>query len=224
MVSHYNYAHAHSNTVKNFICPWEDCKAAFTTDEALMRHEKKHTGEKPYACDLCGRAFAEEKRLAVHKRIHTGDLPFSCTICGRSYLLKGSLDFHAIKHGEKTCKCHQCGKAFYYPRSLERHLVSHKEGGNQVPCPSCGKTYTTRSNMLIHLNKICLPRKRAEGVDDVAHMEEAIQAVVALSKQPLEEELEGTIEESIHAVATIGNEQLDEAQLGGTVEEAFFLM
>ena len=40
---------------------------------ASQRHERSHTGSRPYACDVCTRAFGRQDSLYRHMRLHSKD-------------------------------------------------------------------------------------------------------------------------------------------------------
>ena len=44
----------------------------------LQTHCRKHAGDKPYQCDVCGKEFSTSGNLKEHNRIHKGDKPYKC--------------------------------------------------------------------------------------------------------------------------------------------------
>ncbi|XP_064628260.1 zinc finger protein 768-like isoform X7 [Lineus longissimus] len=43
------------------------CEKTFTQKGHVVRHERIHTGEKPFICDICGKAFNQSGSLKSHK-------------------------------------------------------------------------------------------------------------------------------------------------------------
>ncbi|GFO00945.1 transcription factor e4f1-like, partial [Plakobranchus ocellatus] len=60
-------AHAlvHSEQRK-YVCTVKSCPYAFKTKGGLVRHMRRHTGDRPYNCDRCGRSFSESGSLTRH--------------------------------------------------------------------------------------------------------------------------------------------------------------
>ena len=51
------------------------CPMRFTNKGDIPRHERTHTGEKPYACSICARMFTNKSEIAPHERTHMGEKP-----------------------------------------------------------------------------------------------------------------------------------------------------
>ena len=67
---------------RSFFCGY--CHKFFDRISSLTRHERIHTGEKPYSCDICGRKFGDPSACLKHQRLH-GVRPYTCLKCGKFF-------------------------------------------------------------------------------------------------------------------------------------------
>ena len=79
----------------------------------LVRHERNHSGERPYKCVTCDKTFTQKSTLVVHDHIHMGERPYKCVNRDQTFIEKRQRVVHEHKHtGERPHKCVTCDKTF----------------------------------------------------------------------------------------------------------------
>ena len=54
-------------------------------------------------CRYCGKGFATKQRLERHERIHTGVRPYVCEICSKAFTQKEHKNYHLVTiHKDKN--------------------------------------------------------------------------------------------------------------------------
>lgn len=55
------------------MCPFVTCGKSFTEHSSLRKHKLRHTGEKPYSCEICGKSFSQSGSRNAHEKRHLLD-------------------------------------------------------------------------------------------------------------------------------------------------------
>jgi len=140
---------------KPFAC---ECGRAFTLKGNLRKHQRLHTNEKPFRCEIpgCGKNFTQAVGLRRHIMTHNNEKPYACTAegCTQAFVLPGNLNVHLRIHtGEKpfVCSYEACNKAFAQRGNLRSHMLYHS---NEKPfvceVEGCSQSFTVKGNLKKH--------------------------------------------------------------------------
>ena len=78
------------------------CPKFFMRPSFVVRHERIHTGEKPYGCDTCGRFFNAAHAMKRHKSVHSEDKPYKYELCDKYFKTKDNMRVHQTTHMKLT--------------------------------------------------------------------------------------------------------------------------
>ncbi|CAH0560839.1 unnamed protein product [Brassicogethes aeneus] len=174
-----------TDSKKSFKCSLSWCKAAFSKQWKLVVHTRKHTGERPFVCDLdgCKKTYTNSAHLRRHKcLVHEKSEQVKCEEenCGKVLNNKYALKKH-INHVHKTSKsysCKECGETFERKKLLNQHNLKHtkaflcKECNKEFSCSreftnhkrvhkiytcDCGQTFNKWTLICAHRREVCIP-------------------------------------------------------------------
>ncbi|KOB68026.1 Uncharacterized protein OBRU01_18917, partial [Operophtera brumata] len=90
--------------------PFEKCELTAHADTPYASvYAQPHNR---HLCEQCGKTF---------KNLHTGEKPYACELCPRAYATKRHLTLHAERHGPPRHQCKECGKMFNSAGNLFAH-------------------------------------------------------------------------------------------------------
>ncbi|XP_054918169.2 uncharacterized protein [Dermacentor andersoni] len=129
------------------------CKKGFYRAEDAKRHQRLHTKEKSYACDVCGQCFNVHSNMKRHRKLHTGDAEvYACPDCGKAFAQKAHLQSHLRTHtGERPFQCSQCHQRFTEVGSMRKHERMMHAGEYPHHCPHCGKGLANNFKLKKHV-------------------------------------------------------------------------
>lgn len=138
---------------KKFSC--HICQEKFVTINMLSIHLRKHSGDKPYWCELCDYCCSQENKLKDHiKDKHAREKKYTCPLCQTKCATNSALDLHFRKHtGEKPYVCKICDFRSSHISNLKRHVQRMHIKDKKFSCHLCEYTCVTEELLNVHLRK-----------------------------------------------------------------------
>ena len=106
---------------------------------------RKHTGERPYACKICGMTFSQLGILNNHSLVHKGEESknHKCHLCSKTFRSDFSINYMSVAqiHFERIFR-----QKFHLKVHLQRH-----EGVRRFLCEHCQASFLTTSDFKRHM-------------------------------------------------------------------------
>ena len=117
---HINSSHTKEN---NKMCNY--CGERFWDKTTFQAHVNRHTGFRPFECDVCQKTFLVKNHLTTHSKLHT--LPFKCNVCEKGFIYSAHLKDHIRKvhEGIRTDCRFGCGWQAAHRRAVQRHEIQY---------------------------------------------------------------------------------------------------
>ena len=135
-----------------------ECMACHTKVQKknLGRHfEEVHKSERVYTCQYCTKKYKRWEHLLNHLSSHEKDKPYKCHICTATYAQSSGLYRHLQSHKTDVIPytCAQCGKEFSRRDHLRVHMVTHTKE-KPFQCDICLEEFGYESTLKRHISQL----------------------------------------------------------------------
>ncbi|CAG9768990.1 unnamed protein product [Ceutorhynchus assimilis] len=131
----------------------DTCNQSFKYKSLLIKHQQKHTKDRPFLCNICGKGYADKYGLKSHLSTHSDDRPYVCNFdcCGAQFRTQGAIRVHVRTHtGERPYQCSHCPKRFAQAANLQQHERTHT-GEKPYECKVCNHRFNHSGKLKIHM-------------------------------------------------------------------------
>lgn len=141
--------HEQKCQTKRFVC--DLCNYVTFSKGNLLLHNRKHTGERPYACGSCDKRFTRVAHLNQHVKLHSNQFEMHCSLCGRGFSDETERQKHQLTCKNRMFQCHMCRDIHHRMDNLRRHIKFTHMGEKEIMCEYCSKLYPEKSSLTKHI-------------------------------------------------------------------------
>jgi KRAB domain-containing zinc finger protein len=115
------------------------------------------SGERKYACTVCGKGFKTKFKLSIHSTTHTKLKAFKCEVegCAKKFARSDVLFAHKKEaHEGLYHECRECGKRFAKKSNMTRHYKSVHLEEKHYKCFKCGFQFGQNDHLTQHIKTV----------------------------------------------------------------------
>lgn len=159
---------AKSKTLTSHLAKHRAEKRKAEADAEEASDEENESNKKTFACEFpgCGKSYGKKHHLKEHERRHSGDMKYSCEVCGKKFYMHAHMKRHMYSHtGLKPHVCRwKCGLTFasYGGRMKHERINHYKKNPLQSECDVCGRPFKNQQQLIKHRMTHLNPSERQE--------------------------------------------------------------
>lgn len=130
-------------------------------------HKIRHSGVRPFACEICGKTYATNTCLKSHQSLHQNERQFICELCNTSFYSSRHLQRHQNRRTPCNTRpdaivCEICNESFTQKSLFNQHLREHAKD-ERYKCDRCDTEFLTESHLWRHQAKKKPCQKETDG-------------------------------------------------------------
>ena len=154
----HEWAHKKNKANPNICLPCiePNCLEILPNSKMLDSHKRKAHGiQNVFTCNICSYSSTTKSIVKLHHdKKHLASDSCICTECGEGFKSRLALEYHIKKkYGVYDFKCQGCEYQTITEAQLKTHVINVHTRVFPVQCPECGKGFTHKCYMKIHMSK-----------------------------------------------------------------------